>query len=175
MKKKLLSFLLVFVILVVCSSCNNTSGTVGHMNFSSFILTEENVNNLMERIVKEATNGKYEVTVKNIETVQYNGPYIHASVCITSGLRETVFSIDFYPESKTSTKLNKLYIQGYRGDEDADTNAKHEWLITVVEKELFGDSFFCENKKKLIEKWKNGDFKDSEYPQSAYSPVLRSS
>lgn len=168
MKKKLLSFLLVFVILVVCSSCNNTSGTVGHMNFSSFILTEENVNNLMERIVKEATNGKYEVTEKNIETVQYNGPYIHASVCITSGLRETVFSIDFYPESKTSTKLNKLYIQGYRGDEDADTNAKHEWLITVVEKELFGDSFFCENKKKLIEQWKNGDFKDSEYPQSAY-------
>lgn len=168
MKKKLLSFLLICVILVLCSSCSSTSGKIGHTNFSSFILTEENVNNLMERIIKEAKNDTYEITLKSIEIVQYQGPYISASVCITSGLRETVFSIDFYPESKTSTKLNKLYIQGYRGDEDADTNAKHEWLITVMEKELFGDSFFSENKKLLVEQWKSGKLKDSEYPQNAY-------
>lgn len=167
-KKKILSLLLTCVILILCSSCDSIVGTVGHMNFSSFILTEENVNSLMERIVKEAKNGGYEVTLKNIETVQYNGPYISASVCITSGLRETVFSINFYPENKTSTKLNKLYIQGYRGDEDIDTNAKHEWLITVIEKELFGNSFFSENKEKLIQQWKSGKFKDSEYSQNAY-------
>lgn len=168
MKKKVLSFLLVCVILVLCNSCNNTSGTIGRMNFSSFILTEENVSELMERIIKDAKNDTYEITLKSIETVQYDGPYISASVCITSGLRETVFSIKFYPESKTGSKLNKIYINGHPGDEDADTNAKHEWLVTIIESELFGNSFFCENKKKLVEQWKSGKFKDSEYPRKSY-------
>lgn len=165
--KKIISILLVSILILTAFSSCTISST--KFNPNSFELSEENISDFMELLVKQLNrNGEFTSKLGEIDARSIN---IEAYVTMKSGRIEESFCIHFNLKSGTTTELGKVYIEGPQIGMDYDeydelAKEMHELLITNFENLLFKESMYSTKKKELIDSPSN--FKKIYYYEILY-------